>query len=47
LGGTAAVVSSHRLANEFYGLPKDARRFHERTAKEVVHELGHLFGLVH
>jgi archaemetzincin len=41
------VVSTHRLANEYYGLPKDARLFRERTAKQAVHELGHLFGLVH
>ena len=47
LGGSAAVVSTHRLANEFYGLPQDARAFHERIEKEVVHELGHLFGLYH
>jgi archaemetzincin len=47
LNGTAAVVSTHRLANEFYGLPGDGIRFRERIHKEVVHELGHLFGLYH
>lgn len=47
LNGAAAVVSTHRLANEFYGMPGDGARFHERIRKEVVHELGHLFGLYH
>jgi archaemetzincin len=47
LGGTAAVVSTHRLANEFYGMPRDLQRLRERIEKEVVHELGHLFGLYH
>ena len=47
LAGTAAVVSTHRLANEFYGMPRDEDRLRERIGKEVVHELGHLFGLYH
>jgi archaemetzincin len=47
LGGAAGVISTHRLANEFYGLPRDDRVFRERIEKEVVHELGHMFGLYH
>lgn len=47
LGGQGALVSTHRLHNEFYGLPPDEDRLMERTVKEVVHELGHVFGLVH
>jgi archaemetzincin len=43
----AAVVSTHRLANPFYGLPPDDDLLLDRTIKEVVHELGHTFGLYH
>ncbi|NNK47715.1 MAG: archemetzincin, partial [Gemmatimonadetes bacterium] len=39
--------STHRLRNEYYGLPRDRERLIERTTKEVVHEVGHSFGLVH
>ena len=47
LGGPAAVVSTMRLHPEFYGLPSDEGLLVERAVKEVVHELGHGFGLVH
>jgi archaemetzincin len=47
LDGPAALVSTHRLRNEFYGLPGDEERLVERTIKEIVHEAGHSFGLVH
>jgi archaemetzincin len=47
LDGIAAVVSIHRLANQFYGLPRDDQVMLERLGKEVVHELGHTFGLYH
>lgn len=47
LNGTAAVVSTHRLANEFYGLGRDERLLLSRLEKEIVHELGHTFGLYH
>jgi len=47
LGGRVAVVSSYRLQNERYGLPKDQNLFHDRLAKESVHELGHTLGLIH
>lgn len=44
VGGRAAVVSTARLAEP--GLP-DPRIVLERLAKESVHELGHVFGLLH
>ena len=47
LPGTCAVVSSHRLRQEFYGLPADPRLQHERLLKEAVHELGHTLNLSH
>ncbi|HUI29436.1 MAG TPA: hypothetical protein VLX91_04395 [Candidatus Acidoferrales bacterium] len=45
--GKAAVVSSHRLREEFYGLQPDKIVFMSRLAKEAIHELGHTFGLIH
>jgi archaemetzincin len=45
--GPIAVVSLCRLRQEFYGLPAEESLLRERTAKEVLHELGHTFGLVH
>jgi archaemetzincin len=47
LGGTAAVVSTHRLDNRYYGLARDAAVTTRRLEKEIVHELGHNFGLYH
>jgi archaemetzincin len=47
LDGPGALVSTHRLRNEYYGLPRDRERLVDRTIKEVVHEVGHSFGLVH
>ncbi len=47
LEGTAAVVSTYRLDNAIYGLPKDDRLLLDRLTKEAVHELGHTFGLLH
>lgn len=47
LGGHAAVVSYHRLQNERYGLPPDSVLLFKRVYKESLHELGHVFGLIH
>jgi len=47
LDGRAAVVSSLRLDNRFYGLPPDRALLQARLATEVVHELGHTYGLRH
>ncbi len=47
LNGKAAVVSSFRLRDELYGLPKNPERLKERLEKEAIHELGHTFGLIH
>ena len=47
LDGVAGVVSTFRLANEFYGLPRDPEAFRMRVEKEVLHEVGHLYGLFH
>jgi len=47
LRGPAAVVSLHRLRNEFYGLPPDENLLIERALKETLHELGHTQGLRH
>ncbi|MGO9480251.1 MAG: archaemetzincin family Zn-dependent metalloprotease [Candidatus Kryptoniota bacterium] len=47
LDGKVAVVSSHRLREEFYGLQPDADVFKARLLKEAIHELGHTFGLLH
>jgi len=46
LSGTS-IVSLCRLRQEYYGLAPDEALFLERTAKEIVHELGHTFGLGH
>jgi archaemetzincin len=47
LDGPASVVSTHRLRNPFYGLPRDERLLQERLEKEAIHEVAHTFGLVH
>ncbi len=47
LNGQTAVASSYRLGNERYGILKNTGQLSERFAKEVIHELGHAFGLVH
>jgi len=45
--GACAVVSSHRLRQEFYGLPAAPDVERERLLKEAVHELGHTLELTH
>ncbi len=47
LGGRAAVLSTHRLRPEVYGLPADEDLVAERAEKEALHELGHTWGLRH
>lgn len=42
-----AIISSHRLNQDFYGYPPDRKLFLERIIKEAVHEVGHLHGLTH
>lgn len=46
LYGVCAVFTK-RLKPEFYGGRPDYNLYFERVVKEVVHELGHLFGLEH
>jgi len=47
LGGHVGIVSTHRLCTEYAGLPEGRGRTRERLAKEVLHEFGHTFGLIH
>jgi len=47
LCGRCAVVSYHRMTQEFYGLPADERLTTSRISKTAVHELGHVIGLTH
>ena len=47
LGGPCAVVSFHRLMQEFYGLPQDLELLTARLIKESVHEVGHTVDLTH
>lgn len=45
--GPVAVVALARLRPEFWGGPADRHLLVERAIKEVVHELGHTYGLGH
>jgi archaemetzincin len=47
MGGPCAVVSFHRLTQEFYGLPADPELLTARLIKESVHEVGHTLDLTH
>ena len=47
VGGPCAVVSLHRLRQEFYGLPPDGKLLQYRLLKESVHEIGHTVNLAH
>jgi archaemetzincin len=46
-GGRAALVSTHRLFPEFYGLPPGPDLVLQRLEKEALHEIGHTCGLKH
>ncbi len=47
LDGPAAILSFARLRQEFYGLPSNPSLFLLRVRKEVLHEIGHAYGLTH
>jgi archaemetzincin len=47
LGGRTGVASLYRLSNELYGMEADDNLLFDRFKKEVIHELGHTFGLIH
>lgn len=47
LKGKHSIVSVFRLHEEFYSGVTDNELLYERTIKEVYHELGHNFGLIH
>jgi archaemetzincin len=47
MGGPCAVVSAHRLRQEFYGLDADQGMLADRLLKESVHEIGHTLDLTH
>lgn len=47
LNGKAGLASIYRLNNERYGLKADETLTLDRFRKEIIHELGHTFGLIH
>jgi archaemetzincin len=47
LNGKLSIVSTFRLYEEFYTGRTDDKLFFQRVLKEVLHELGHNFGLIH
>ncbi len=47
LGGRTGIASIYRLSNERYGISDGDNFLLHRFTKEVIHELGHLFGLIH
>lgn len=47
LKGKTAIASHYRLSNERYGMPANDKLLLQRFTKEVIHELGHTFGLIH
>ena len=47
LNGRTGIASLYRFSNERYGMVSDDRFILERFRKEVIHELGHTFGLIH
>ncbi len=47
IDGPVGIASLHRLRPEAAGDPPDRELLRQRILKEVLHELGHTFGLVH
>jgi archaemetzincin len=47
LKGSTGIASHYRFSNERYGIGGDGRFLLDRFKKEVIHELGHTFGLLH
>lgn len=47
LGGRTGIASMYRLSNERYGIAGNGDLLRQRFAEEIIHELGHLFGLIH
>jgi archaemetzincin len=47
LNGRSGIASMFRLSNERYGLKMDDQLMLDRFCKEIIHELGHTFGLIH
>jgi archaemetzincin len=47
LNGNSGIVSVYRFSNERYGIKADDKIFISRFRKEIIHELGHMFGLIH
>jgi archaemetzincin len=47
LRGKHCIVSICRLHEEFYSGISDDELLYKRTMKEILHELGHTFGLIH
>jgi|WetSurMetagenome_2_1015567.scaffolds.fasta_scaffold115062_1 archaemetzincin len=47
LNGRSGIASYYRLSNERYGMSGNNKIIIQRFQKEVIHELGHTFGLVH
>jgi len=47
LNGRTSIASLYRFSNERYGIEADDKLILDRFRKEVIHELGHTFGLIH
>ena len=47
LNGDTGIVSLYRLRNELYGLEQSKAILNERLKKVIIHEIGHMLGLIH
>lgn len=47
LNGRCSLISLFRLHEEFYSGKSNYELLKQRTIKEILHELGHNFGLIH